>query len=107
MAVGKEEIKNRFGYHRATAETAGQHEEIREGFIAFAEFLDKKLSDGRAKSSAMTKLQETSMWANFAIAEKAPLVLPNPVQEFDIRSTMAQAPKPGPTTIAGIGLLSE
>ena len=73
MAIGKEEIRNRWGYHPATPETAGQHEAVREAYIALAEYLDQILPDGRAKSTAFTKLQESSMWANFGVAEQAPV----------------------------------
>lgn len=76
MPLGQNEINNRFGYHEGTDVTKPAHELIREGFIAFAEFLDVNLPDGRGKSVAMTKLQEASMWSNFSIAEQAPLVFP-------------------------------
>lgn len=73
MLLGQDEIDHRFGFHPATSVTAPQHEQIREAYKAFAEFLDRTLSGGRAKSTAFTKLQESSMWANFAIAELAPV----------------------------------
>jgi hypothetical protein len=73
MSVGLNEIQNRFGYHKGTGTTMTQHERVREGYIALAEFLDALLPDGRAKSTAFTKLQESSMWANFGVAEQAPL----------------------------------
>lgn len=75
MPVGKDDIRNRFGYHAGTSRTAPKHEVIREAYIAFAEFLDDQLPDGRAKSTAFTNLQQSSMWSNFAIAETAPVVL--------------------------------
>lgn len=73
MPVGSDEIRNRFGYHKGTEVTIPQHEQIREAYIAFATFLDTALPDGRAKSTCMTWVQQSSMWANFAIAETAPL----------------------------------
>lgn len=77
MPVGKNEIRNRWGYHPPADQIAVQrHEQVREAYIAFAEFLDLILPDGRAKSSAFTKLQESSMWANFGIAELSPFVEP-------------------------------
>lgn len=74
MALGKEEIENRWGRHTATDDTASDHDKVRHGFSTFVEFLDEFVPDGRAKSLALTKLQEASMWSNFAIAEQAPLV---------------------------------
>lgn len=75
---GMDEIKNRFGFHKGTIEgpnaTAPQHADLRTGFINFAESLDDRLPNGRAKSLAMTALEEASMWAHKAIAETAPLV---------------------------------
>lgn len=76
MPVGSEELGNRFGYHPGNEKTIPQHQKIREGFLAFAHFLDEVLPDGRAKSTSMTKLQESSMWANFGIAEQAATILP-------------------------------
>lgn len=75
--IGLPEIQHRFGYHPGTPDTIKKHEELREAFIMFANFIDLALPDSRAKSTAMTKLQEASMWANFGIAEQAPVVLPN------------------------------
>lgn len=78
MPLGKNEIRHRFGYHKGTAETMPKHEQVREAFIAFGEFLDEVLPDGRAKSTSFTNLQVASMWANYGIAETAPLDTPNP-----------------------------
>jgi hypothetical protein len=75
MPVGKDELVNRFGFHAGTPDTVPQHEVMREAYLAFAEFLDQKLPDGRAKSTTMTWLQQSSMWANFAICEQAPVVV--------------------------------
>jgi len=73
MSVGREEIRNRFGFHPGTSTTIPQHERVREAFISFAEFLDKVLPDSEAKLNSLTNLQMASMWANFSIAEQAPL----------------------------------
>lgn len=76
MPIGREAILDRFGYHPATGLTAKQHEQVREAYIVFAEFLDDLLPDGRAKSTCFTNLQQSGMWANFAVAQQAPVVLP-------------------------------
>src|SRR5678816_291279 len=76
MPVGRPESLNRFGYHKGTSETMPKHEQLRETYMAFAEYLDSMLPDGRAKSTTMTWLQQSSMWANFAIAESAPVIFP-------------------------------
>lgn len=77
MPVGKEEILNRWGYHPGTETTIPRHEQVREAYISFAEFLDLILPDGRAKSTALTNLQQSSMWANFGIAELSPVITPS------------------------------
>jgi hypothetical protein len=77
MPIGKDEILNRWGYHPpADAVNVRRHEQVREAYIAFAEYLDLILPDGRSKSSAFTKLQESSMWANYGIAALSPAVEP-------------------------------
>lgn len=81
MALGPAEIENRFGFHKATIEgenaTLPIHREVRLTFRDIAEHLDQLLPDGRAKSVMFTELENASMWAHKAIAEKAPLVSEN------------------------------
>jgi hypothetical protein len=76
--VGKEEIENRFGFHKATIEgdnaTLPRHALVRKLFKEFAEHLDEILGDGRAKAVAFTNLEDASMWSHKAIAEDAPLI---------------------------------
>lgn len=76
--IGKEEIDNRFGFHKATVEgdnaTLPDHALVRKLFKRFAERLDEILPDGRAKSVAFTHLEDASMWTHKAISERAPLV---------------------------------
>jgi hypothetical protein len=98
MPIGKDEIRNRFGYHQGTSVTGPQHERLREAYIAFGEFLDEVLPDGRAKSTAFTNLQQSSMWANFGVAEQAPLVDIG-TENARIRASLAASAvvkKPGP-----------
>lgn len=76
MSLGKDEINHRFGYHPGTSVTIPKHAQVREAYKAFAEFLDLILPDGRAKSTAFTNLQQSSMWANFGVAELAPVENP-------------------------------
>lgn len=90
MPLGKEEIDHRFGYHPATGVTAKMHEQVREAYKAFAEFLDTLLPDSRAKSTAFTNLQNSSMWANYSIAELAPVAqssTSNPAARLSARPT--------------------
>jgi hypothetical protein len=76
--IGKEEIDNRFGFHKATIEgenaTAPDHMLVRQLFKRFAERLDEILVDGRAKSIAFERLEDASMWAHKGISGRAPLI---------------------------------
>lgn len=92
MPVGASEIRRRFGYHPATDRTAAQHNRLREAYIAFGEFLDEVLPDGRAKSTAFTSLQQSSMWANFGIAEQAPVVVPEVGSSVKTGNSTPQTP---------------
>jgi hypothetical protein len=72
MSVGPDEIRHRFGHHPVTAAMRQNRETIQEAYIAFAEFLDTILPDGRAKSTAFTGLQQSAMWAEYAISATTP-----------------------------------
>jgi hypothetical protein len=78
MALGAEEIENRFGFHKATIEgddaTKPKHADIRAAFKDFAEYLDEVLPDGRYKALMETDLERASMWSHKAVAETAPLI---------------------------------
>lgn len=78
ISVGKQEIENRFGFHKATVEgvnaTLPKHTELRVVFREFAEFLDSMLVEGRAKEIAFENLENVSMWSHKAVAELSPLV---------------------------------
>lgn len=65
--IGETELTNRFGYHRATAESAPKHVEVQEIMLDTAIALDNLIPDGRDKATCMTKLQEAMHWANSAI----------------------------------------
>lgn len=72
MAIGTEQIEQRFGHHKATIEgpeaTLPRHETLRTIFKGVAEALDERLEDGREKSLAFTALEEASMWSHKALA---------------------------------------
>lgn len=76
--LGTEEIENRVGFHKATIEgpeaTLPRHAYLRNLFKQIMTELDDILPDSRAKSVAMTHLEDCSMWSHKAVAEKAPLV---------------------------------
>lgn len=76
--LGREELNNRFGFHKATIEgsnaTQPRHIQTRHLFLAFAERLDEIMEDGRAKDNAYDRLEEAAMWAHKGIAADAPLM---------------------------------
>ena len=77
MALGYDEIENRFGFHKATIEgadaTKPAHSHLRRAFKAYAMELDDTLPDGREKDLALEALELSSMWSHKAVAKKAPL----------------------------------
>lgn len=78
MPLGKEEIKSRFGFHRAAIEgqhaMAMEHSYIRSLYCEFAEKLDRLIPDGRNKDLMFTNLEDASMRTHKAIAEPLPLI---------------------------------
>lgn len=66
-----QELRNRFTYHPpVTQRRATMHEHIRQMCYALAAELDHILPEGREKSLAITNLEQTTMWANAAIARQ-------------------------------------
>ena len=54
--------------HRPSEETQNQMEIVRSFVHDLASTFDARLPDGREKSLAFTKLEETTMWAMAALA---------------------------------------
>lgn len=71
--LGKEEIEKRFMSRTPTTDTVEHHRLVRRVFIDFAEYLDNRLPEGRAKSLALTELENSAMWAHKAIAQDDPI----------------------------------
>ena len=68
-------VNDEFYYHRVTPEIALDMTDFREMYINVAEVLDEHLPDGRAKSLALTYLEESLMRAIQSLAltgEKVP-----------------------------------
>ncbi len=73
MSLPNEEIVNRFGYHRANADSAPKHAAVRGEFLDLALTLNALLPDGRDLSLALTSLHEAMHWSNSAIAMEQPV----------------------------------
>jgi len=75
-SFGVEELKSRFGFHKATIEGPNAstkiHGYIREVFLEVAIYLDNVLPHNRAKSVAMTELETASMWFHKTLAAEDP-----------------------------------
>ena len=61
-------IKNNFSYHRVQEGQAERYERLREEAKELAYSIDALCPNSREKSLAMTKLEESIMWANASIA---------------------------------------
>lgn len=66
--ITETELINRFGYRRANAVSAPQHNAVRVQCLSFAQWLVAHIPEGRDQSLALTALQECMHWANSAIA---------------------------------------
>jgi hypothetical protein len=74
MAIGSSvSLEDRFGYHRATAETAPKHAEVRQLFYDLAKTVSELIPPGRDASLCLTELQSAMHWANSAIAMETPV----------------------------------
>jgi hypothetical protein len=74
MGEFREETENKYGWHKGTEETMPLHQQVREGFKILHEALEDILPQGRARSLALTELENSAMWANKSVAELAPVV---------------------------------
>lgn len=74
-SFGEMEMRHRFGYHKPVNPVIGEmHQAIRGICTDVAQIFDRLLPEGRAKDTAIRKLEEACMWANKAIAEMSPVV---------------------------------
>lgn len=72
--MDSQDLDNRFAFHPATDdEKRAQHASARRGCGNLAAHLNDLLPEGREKSLAITKLEETMMWANAALAREDPV----------------------------------
>ena len=62
------EIRKRFTYHPPKEGQPEQYDKIRATAFSFAVLLCDMVPDGREQALAITKLEETVMWANAGIA---------------------------------------
>lgn len=63
-----DEIKKRFIYHPPTADKAPRHDAIRAKAHTLAQSMIEAAPPSRELSLAITKLEESVMWCNAAIA---------------------------------------
>lgn len=65
------EIDIRFKYHKPTEGQPEKYQRIRSLAKEFAELVQDECPESREKSLAMTKLEESVMWANAAVARRS------------------------------------
>jgi len=62
------DLENRFTYHSPKADQAERYQAIRMAAKELAELIVASTPTSREQSLALTKLEETSFWANASIA---------------------------------------
>lgn len=65
-----ERIENDFTYHPPAGDQAERYEKLRADAKVLALEIAELCPDSRERSTALTKLEETIMWANAAIARR-------------------------------------
>lgn len=66
-----EQIDNNFKYHSPKDGQPETYQQIRAKAKELAEMINNSCPDSREKSLAITKLEETVMWANASIARNS------------------------------------
>lgn len=61
-------VANDFAFHPATDLTSERHDATRKSFSDLAHWLLDNVPPGAARSTAISRLRESMMWANAAIA---------------------------------------
>lgn len=70
MAVGVDELVNRFRYHPPKEGQAERFQRIRDAALDLALLIDKECPDSREKSDSLTNLDYVVYQANAAIARR-------------------------------------
>lgn len=65
-----QDIIHRFTYHAPKAEQIPKYNLLRDAARSFALLISETCPEGREKSLAITKIEESVMWANAAIARE-------------------------------------
>lgn len=71
-----ETIERNYSYHKPTEDAVKVHEAIRNEGKRMAYLIEEECPPSREKSLALTKLEETVMWANASIARNISAVQP-------------------------------
>lgn len=64
----RDEVVTWFSFHPATGSKAQRHENVRSMHRSMAIWILASIPDCRERSLALTKLQESMMWCNAAVA---------------------------------------
>lgn len=100
-----ERVENDFTYHAPDDEARRSHEDVREVLRDAAHYLIDRLPAGRARSTALTKLEEAMFWSNAAIARHGTTLVTHRTPP-DARETASSTPDgviTDPTTEAEYG----
>jgi hypothetical protein len=70
MKTPIEQIENNFKYHAPKAGQPERYNQLREKAKELAYLINELCPNSRERALAITKLEETSMWANASIARE-------------------------------------
>ena len=65
------EIENNFTYHKPMPKDLVKFETLRQTAKEYCELINTLCPDSREKSIAITKIEESNMWANASIARNS------------------------------------
>lgn len=79
-----EKIARAFAYHQPTSDGLVRIQTLREKFTELAQLLEAEVHPGREKSIAITKLEETAMWAVKGVVLNDPTAVAPPEEPVTV-----------------------
>lgn len=87
-----EKIARAFAYHQPTPDGLVRIQTLREKFTELARLLEAEVHPGREKAIAITKLEETAMWAVKGVVLNDPTAIAAPVELAPVPEPLSPQP---------------